>query len=97
MSAFIPVPKKDNAKNVQTIIQLCLFHMQARLCSKSFKLGFSSTWVDNLKMYKLDLKKSEEPEIKLPTSVGSLESKEIPEKYLLCFTDYTKAFGCVDQ
>ena len=48
-------------------------------------------------MYKLDLEKSEEPEIKLPTSVGSLESKEIPEKHLLCFIDYTKAFGCMDQ
>ena len=30
-------------KNVQTTIQLHSFHMLARLCSKSFKLGFSST------------------------------------------------------
>ena len=29
-------------KNVQTTIQLCSFHMLARLCSKSSKLGFSS-------------------------------------------------------
>ena len=35
--------RKAMAKNVQTIIQLCLFHMLARLCSKSFKLGFNST------------------------------------------------------
>ena len=34
-------------KNVQT------FHMLARLCSKSFKLGFSSTWGKNFQMYKL--------------------------------------------
>ena len=31
---------------------------------------------------KLDLEKAEEPEIKLPTSVGSLKSKRLPEKYL---------------
>ena len=36
----------------------------ARLCSKSFKLGFSSTWTENFQMYKLDLEKAEEPEIK---------------------------------
>ena len=45
--------------------------MLARLCSKSFKLGFKSTWTENFQMYKLDLEKAEEPEIKLPTSYGS--------------------------
>ena len=31
-------------------------------------------------MFKLDLEKAEEPEIKLPTSVGSSKSKRVPEK-----------------
>ena len=35
-----------------------------------------------LQMYKLDLEKAEEPEIKLPTSAGSRKSKGIPEKHL---------------
>ena len=30
----------------------------------------------------LDLEKAEEPEIKLPTSVGSSKSKKVPEKHL---------------
>ena len=34
--------RKAMLKNVQTTIQLSSFHMRARLCSKSFKLGFSS-------------------------------------------------------
>ena len=58
-------------KTAQTTVQLCSFHIPARLCSKSFKLGFSSTWTQNFQMYKLDLEKAEEPEIKLPTSAGS--------------------------
>ena len=29
-------------KNVQTTVQLCLFDILARLCSKSIKIGFSS-------------------------------------------------------
>ena len=34
--------RRAMAKNGQTTIQLCSFHILARLCSKSFKLGFSS-------------------------------------------------------
>ena len=33
--------------------------------------GFSNTWTLNFQMFKLDLEKAEEPEIKLPISVGS--------------------------
>ena len=34
-------------------------------------------------MYKLDLEKAEEPEIKLSTFLDHRESKRIPEKHLL--------------
>ena len=47
-----------------------------KIRSKSFKLGFSSIWADNLQMYKLGLEKAKEPEIKLPTSIGSLKKRE---------------------
>ena len=70
-SVFIPIPKKGETKKDQTIAQLHSFHMLARSCSKSFKPGFNSTWTENLQMFKLDLEKAEEPEIKLPTSAGS--------------------------
>ena len=46
-------------------------------------------------MFKLVLEKAEKPEIKLPTSTGSWKSKRVPEKHF-CFTDYAKAFDCVD-
>ena len=36
----------------------------------------------NFQMFKLVLEKAEEPEIKLPTSVGSSKSKRVPEKHL---------------
>ena len=58
-------------KNVQTTVQLCSFHMLKRLCSKSFKLGLNNAWIKNFQMYSLGLEKAEEPEIKLPTSIGS--------------------------
>ena len=59
--------RKAMPKNVQITIQLYSFHIPARLCSKSFKLGFSSTWTEKFQMYRLDLEKTEEPEVKLPT------------------------------
>ena len=58
-------------KNVQTIIQLLSFHMLTRLCSKSFKLGFCNMWTEKFQMYKLGFEEAEEPEIKLPTFIGS--------------------------
>ena len=40
-------------------------------------------WTVKFQMFKLNLEKAEEPEIKLPTSVESLKSKRVAEKHLL--------------
>ena len=48
-------------------------------------------------MFKLDLEKSEEPEIKLPTSTGSSKKQEFQKNFYFCFIDYAKAFDCVDH
>ena len=48
-------------------------------------------------MFKLDLEKAEEPEIKLPTSLRSLKKQESSRKTYFCFTDYTKAFDSVNH
>ena len=47
------------------------FIMLVGLCSKSFKLSFSSAWIENSQMYKLNFEEAQEPEIKLPKSTGS--------------------------
>ena len=48
-------------------------------------------------MFKLDIEKAEEPEIKLPTSAGSSKKQEFPKNIYFCFIDYAKAFNCVDH
>ena len=48
-------------------------------------------------MFKLDLEKAEEPEIKLPTSVGSEKGREFQKIIYFCFIDYAKAFDCMDH
>ena len=51
----------------------------------------------NFQMFKQDLEKAEEPEIKLPTSIGSSKKQEFQKNIFFCFIDYTKAFDCVDH
>ena len=52
----------------------------------------------NFQMVKVDLAKTEEPEIKLPTSVGIIEkAREFHKNIYFCFIDYAKAFECVDH
>ena len=49
-------------------------------------------------MFKLDLEKAEEPEIKLPTSAGSLEKQESARKTSTsALLTYAKAFDSVDH
>ena len=49
-------------------------------------------------MFKLDLEKADEPEIKLPTSPGLSKKQESSRKNIyFCFIDYAKAFDCVDH
>ena len=52
-------------KNAQTTAQLHSSHTLAKECSKFSKPGFNSTLTMNFEIFKLDLKKAEEPEIKL--------------------------------
>ena len=67
-------------KNAQTIAQLHSSHMLVKKCSKFSKPDFNTTWTINFQVFKLDLEKAEEPEIKLPTSVGSSKKQESSRK-----------------
>ena len=49
-------------------------------------------------MFKLYFEKAKEPEIKLPTSVGSSKkTREFQKNIYFCFIDYAKTFDCVDD
>ena len=49
-------------------------------------------------MFKVDLEKAEEPEIKLPTFIGlQKKEREYQKSIYFCFINYAKAFDCVDH
>ena len=72
--------RKAMSKNAQSTAQLHSSHMLAKQCPKFSKPGFNSTWTVNFQIFKLDLEKAEEPEIKLPTTTGSLKKQESSSK-----------------
>ena len=71
---FIPIPKKGNAKECSNYHTIAFISHASKVMLKFSKPGFNSTWTVNFQMVKLDLEKSEEPEINLPTSIGSSKS-----------------------
>ena len=72
--------RKEMPKNAQTTTQLHSSHTLAKQCSKFSKPGFNSTWTLNFQIFKLDLEKAEEPEIKFPTSDRPLKKQESSRK-----------------
>ena len=51
----------------------------------------------NFQMFKMELEKAEEPEVKFPTLAGSSKKQEFQKNIYFYFIDYAKAFDCVDQ
>src|SRR5574341_1438579 len=51
----------------------------------------------NFQMFTLLIEKSEESEIKFPTSAGSWKKQDFHKNIYFCFIDYAKAFDCVDH
>ena len=96
-SVFIPVPKKSKAKECSNYHTIALISHASKVKFKILQPGLNRTLTENFQMFKRDLEKGEEPEIKLPTSVGSSKKWEFQKIIYFCFIDYTKAFDCVDH
>ena len=82
-------------KNAQTTAQLHSFHRRARWISKFFKPGFNNTWTVNLDV-QAGFRKGRGTRDQI-TNIRWILEKGNPKKIYLCFTDYTKAFDCVDH
>ena len=77
-SVFIPIPKKRNAKECSNYRTIALISHATKVMLKILQARLQ--YYVNVQMFKLDLEKSEEPEIKLPTSTGSWEKQESSRK-----------------
>ena len=78
--SFHSNPKEGNAKECSNYRTIAHISQASKVMLKILKPGFSNTWTVNFQMFKLDLEKTEEPEIKLPTSDGSSKKQESSRK-----------------
>ena len=76
-SVFIPIPKKGNAKECSNYCTIAVISHASKVMLKILQVRLQQ-YVnhENFQMFKLDLKRPEEPEIKLPTSAESLKKQE---------------------
>ena len=79
-SVFIPIPKKGNAKECSNYHTIALLSHASKVMLKSLQARLQQYMTVNFQMFKLVLEKAEEPEIKLPTSAGSLKKQESSRK-----------------
>ena len=85
-------------KNIQTTAQLHSFHLLARSCSKSSKLGFNSTWNCEIPDVQAVFRKDRETRDQTVNIRWIIEkAREFQKNTYFCSTDYTKAFDCIDH
>ena len=79
-SVFIPIPKKVKAKECSNYRIIALTSQASKVMLKILQARLQEYMNLNLQMFKLDLEKAEESEIKLPTSIGSSKTQESSRK-----------------
>ena len=75
-SVFIPISKKGNAKECSNYRTTALISHSSKVMLKILQARLQQYVNCEHLMFKLVLEKAEEPEIKLPTSTGSLKKQE---------------------
>ena len=75
-SVFFPIPKKANAKECSNYCMSVLISHASRVMLKILQFRLQQSVNPDFQMYKLDLEKAEEPEIKLPTFTGTQKKVE---------------------
>ena len=74
-SVFIPIPKKDNAKEYSNCCTVVLISCTSKVMLKLLQARLQHYVNQELPDVQLGLEKEEEPEIKLPTSLRLLKEQ----------------------
>ena len=75
---FISIPKKGSPKECSNYLTVAVTSHASKVMLKILQARLQQ--YVNFQMFKLDLEKAEEPEVKLPTSVGSLIKQDSSRK-----------------
>ena len=79
-SVLIPIPKKGNTKECSNYHTIALISHGSKVMLKILQARLQQYMNEKFQMYKLDLEKADEPEIKLPKTVGSWKKQGYSRK-----------------
>ena len=93
-SVFIPIQKKGNSKECSTYHAIVLISLASKVMLKIFQAKLHNTWTENFQMYKLVWGTRDQ----IASIHWTIEkAREFQKNFYICFTDYAKAFHCVDH
>ena len=96
-SVFIPIPRKGSAKECSNYHIIVLISHASKVCSISFRLGFSSTWTKNIHCLRSVSNRQRNQRSNCQHFWILKKAKEFQKKTYFCFIDSAKGFDCVDH
>ena len=96
-SAFIPIPKKGNAKECSKYCTTALISHTGKIMLKILQVRLQQYVNWELPDVQAGFRKGRGTRDEIANIHRIIEKARVPEKICFCFTDYTKAFACVDH
>ena len=95
--SFHSNPKEGQYQRMFKLLHNCN-HLtcQQSNAQNSLNQALTVQFNENFQKFKLDLEKTEDPEFKLPTFIGSQKKQENTRTASTSLFDYPKAFDCVE-
>ena len=93
-SVFIPIQKKGNSKECSFYHAIVLISLASKVMLKILPAKLHSTWNENFQMYKLVWGTRDQ----IAKILWTIEkARGFQKNICMCFTNYAKAFHCVDH
>ena len=97
-SVFIPIPKKDNAKECSNYHTTVLISRASKVMLKIFQARLQQYMNRELPDVQDELRKGTGTRDQIANILWIIKkAREFQKNIYLCFIDYTKAFDCVDH
>jgi len=98
MSVFIPIPKKGNAKECSNYHTFALISHASKLMLKILQARFQQYMNHELPDVQAGFRKDRGPRDQIANIHWIIEqAREFQKNIYFCFTDYAKAFDCMDH
>ena len=98
MSVFIPIPKKGNAKECSNYCTIALISHASKEMLKILQARLQQYMNHELPDIQAGFRKDRETRDQIANIIWIIKkAREFQKNIYFCFTDYTKAFDCVDH